>query len=65
MISTSTVVIYTSVALRRSLYRALVGASVLLIDSYYIGWSFAVLPVWVLLISVYILDDNQRGRQGA
>jgi hypothetical protein len=24
-------------------------------------WSFAVLLVWVLLISVYILDDNLRG----
>jgi hypothetical protein len=37
-------------------------ALVLLIGSYYIGWSFAVLPAWVFLISVYILMDNLRGR---
>jgi uncharacterized membrane protein len=34
----------------------------LLTGSYYIGWSIAVLPVWVLLISVYILVDNLRRR---
>jgi hypothetical protein len=34
----------------------------LLASSYSIGWSFAVLPVWVLLISVYILVDNLRRR---
>jgi hypothetical protein len=33
--------------------RLLVGV-VLLIGSYYIGWSFAVLPVGVFLLSVYI-----------
>ena len=37
-------------------------ALVLLIGSYYIGWSFAILPVWVFLISVYILMDNLRRR---
>jgi len=26
----------------------------------YISWSFVVLPVWVFLISVYILIDNLR-----
>ena len=35
-------------------------ALVLLIGSYYISWSFAGLPVWVLLISSYILIDNLR-----
>jgi hypothetical protein len=35
-------------------------ALVLLVGSYYISWSFAVLPVWASLISVYILIDNLR-----
>jgi hypothetical protein len=62
MISTSTVVVYTAIAPR---WIALVGyllALILLIVSYYISWSFAVLPIWVFLISIYILIDN-LGRQ--
>jgi len=62
MISTSTVVIYTGIAPRWIAFIGYLLASVLLIGSYYIGWSFAVLPIWVLLISVYILVDNLRGR---
>src|SRR5882762_7060149 len=60
MISTSTVVIYTGIAPR---WIAIIGyllALVLLVGSYYISWSFVVLPVWVFLISVYILIDNLR-----
>jgi hypothetical protein len=56
--STSTVVIYTTIAPR---WIAFVGyglALVLLIGSYYISWSFVVLPVWVFLLSAYILLDN-------
>lgn len=60
MISTSTVVIYTGIAPRWIAFIGYLLASVLLIGSYYIGWSFAVLPVWVLLISVHILVDNLR-----
>jgi hypothetical protein len=59
MISTSTVVIYTSIAPRWIAFIGYLLALVLLIGSYYIGWSFA---VWVLLISVYILMDNLRRR---
>jgi hypothetical protein len=62
MVSTSTVVIYTAIAPR---WISLVGyllALILLLGSYYISWSFAVLPVWVFLISIYILIDN-LGRQ--
>ena len=29
-----------------------------------IGWSLAVLPVWVLMISGYILMDNFAGVRG-
>jgi hypothetical protein len=60
MISTSTVVIYTGITPR---WIAVIGyllALVLLVGSYYMSWSFAVLPVWVFLISVYILIDNLR-----
>jgi hypothetical protein len=58
MISTSTVLIYTKVAPR---WIALLGyllACILLFGSYYISWSFAVLPLWVLLVSIHILIDN-------
>jgi len=61
MISTSTVVIFTGIAPR---WIAVLGyglALVLLLGSYFITWSFFVLPLWVLLISGYILIDNFRG----
>jgi hypothetical protein len=58
MISTSTVLIYTGIAPRWMAFLGYVLACILLIGSYYIGWSFAVLPVWVLLISVHVLIDN-------
>ena len=63
MISTSTVVIYTGIAPRWIAFVGYLLALVLLIGSYHIGWSFAVLPAWVFLVSVYILMDNLRGRQ--
>ncbi len=63
MISTSTVVIYTAIAPR---WIAFVGyglALILLTGSYYINWSVAVLPIWVLLLSVHILVDNMGWQQ--
>ncbi len=63
MITTSTVAIYTKFAPR---WIALLGyglALIVLVGSYYIGWSFIVFPLWVLLLSTYILIDNLR-RQG-
>jgi hypothetical protein len=62
MISTSTVVIYTKIAPRWIAVLGYVLACVLLIGSYYINLSFFVLPLWVLLLSIYILFDN-LGRQ--
>jgi hypothetical protein len=58
MFSTSTVVIYTGIAPRWIAYIGFLLALAVLISGHYIGWSLAVLPVWVLLISVYILMDN-------
>jgi hypothetical protein len=62
MISTSTVVIYTSIAPRWIAYIGYLLALVLLIGNYYIGWSFVILPAWVFLISAHIAVDNLRGR---
>jgi hypothetical protein len=62
MFSTSTVVIYTRIAPRWIAVTGYLLALVLLIGSYYIGWSFAVFPAWVMLISVHILMDNLRNR---
>jgi hypothetical protein len=60
MISTSTVVVYTEIAPRWIAYLGYVLACILLVGSYYISWSFAVLPVWVFLVSIYTLIDNLR-----
>lgn len=61
MFSTSTVVIYTGIAPRWMAYIGFLLALIVLIGGQYIGWSLAVLPVWVLVISVYILMDNLSG----
>jgi hypothetical protein len=58
MISTSTLAFYTAFVPRWIAYLGYALASILLVGSYYIGWGFFVLPVWVLLISIYILVDN-------
>ena len=60
MFSTSTVVIRTGIAPPWIAYIGFLLALAILIGSYYVGWSFAVLPVWVLLISIHILIDNLR-----
>jgi hypothetical protein len=60
MISTSTVAISTGLAPRWMAILGYVLALVLLLGSYYLTWSFAVMPLWVLLISVHILIDNFR-----
>jgi hypothetical protein len=60
MISTSTVAIYTEFAPR---WIALLGyalALILLLSSHLITWGFVVLPIWVFVISVYILADALR-----
>jgi len=61
MFSTSTVVIYTGIAPRWMAYIGFLLALTVLIGGNYIGWSLAVLPVWVLMISGYILMDNLAG----
>jgi hypothetical protein len=60
MISTSTILIYTRIAPRWIAFLGYCLAVALLFGSSYLTWSFVALPVWVLLISVYILIDNYR-----
>ena len=58
MISTSTVAIYTAIAPRWIAMLGYLLAAVLLFAGNYFSWSFAVLPLWVLLMSIHILIDN-------
>ena len=60
MFSTSTVAVYTGFAPRWIAILGYLLALTLLLGSYYITWGFAVLPLWVLLISIHILVDNFR-----
>lgn len=64
MISTSTVVIRTGIVPRWIAFLGFLLAMILLIGSFYMSWSIAVLPFWVCLISIYILIDN-LGRSSA
>ena len=65
MISTSTVVIRTAIAPRWIAFLGFLLAMILLIGSFFMSWSIAVLPLWVFLISVYILIDNLGGNSEA
>src|SRR4029078_1320506 len=51
MISTSTVVIRTGIAPRWIAFLGFLLALILLLGSFFISWSFAVLPLWVFLVS--------------
>lgn len=60
MITTSTIAIYTGFAPR---WLAILGYALsllLLIGSYYVGWSFMVFPLWVLVMSVYIFLSGMK-----
>ena len=65
MISTSTVVIRTGIAPRWIAFLGFLLALILLMGSFFLSWSFAILPFWVFLISVYILIDNLGGNSKA
>jgi hypothetical protein len=60
--TTSTLAIYTGFAPRWLAWVGYVMSTVLLFGSYYIGWSFILLPLWVPLTSVYIFVDNLYSR---
>src|SRR4029077_9999220 len=58
MMSASAIVLRTRIAPRWLAVAGFGGALVLLFGSDFISWNFAVMPAWVLMISVYILFDN-------
>ena len=62
MITASTLALTTGFAPRWLAIFGYILALLLLLGSYYISWSFVVFPVWVFLISFYILRDNLRRR---
>ncbi len=60
MVSTSTLVIYTSIVPRWIAILGYALAVALLVGSYFVTWAIVVFPLWVLLISLVILTDNLR-----
>jgi hypothetical protein len=64
MITTSTVAIYTGIAPRWLAILGFALALILLFGSFYISWSFLVFPLWVFLLSAYILRDSIRRPSG-
>ena len=62
MITASTLALTTGFTPRWLAIFGYILALLLLIGSYYISWSFSVFPVWVFLISFYILRYNLRRR---
>jgi hypothetical protein len=63
MISTSTVAMSTRFAPRWLAALGYLLAVLLLLGSSFLRWSFALFPVWVLLLSIQILAGNVRGRK--
>lgn len=61
MITTSTIAIYTGLTPRWLAIGGYVIAVVLLIGSSYFDWSLLVFPLWVLLVSLFILRDRSAG----
>lgn len=60
MFSTSTVIIYTGIAPRWIAITGYALALLLIVGSSYFGWSVVVFPIWVFLLSSYILIVNLR-----
>jgi hypothetical protein len=55
MITTSTLAIYTGFAPRWLAVLGYTLSLLLLVGSYYLSWSFIVFPLWVFVMSIYIL----------
>jgi len=60
MISTSTLAIRTGFTPRWTAFLGFTFALLMLLSGRYIDWIILVFPLWVLLISIYILIDNLR-----
>jgi hypothetical protein len=60
IISTSTLAMRTGFTPRWTAFLGFACALLLLLSGRYIDWILLVFPLWVLLISIYILIDNLR-----
>jgi ubiquitin C-terminal hydrolase len=58
MISTSTLAMRIGITPRWTAFLGFACALLLLLSGHYIDWILLVFPLWVLLISIYILVDN-------
>jgi hypothetical protein len=61
MITTSTLAVHTGITARWIAVLGYVSAAFILIGSGFLDWVLFVFPLWVLLVSVYILIENLRG----
>jgi hypothetical protein len=62
--TTSTMAIWTGIAARWIAYLGYALAAFLLFGGGFTDWTFLVFPLWVLLMSSYILVDNLRRASG-
>jgi MFS family permease len=62
MFTASTVFLYTGITPRSLAIAGYLLALLVLFGSYCISWSFYVFPLWVSLISIFIIIDNVRQR---
>ncbi|HEY2534229.1 MAG TPA: hypothetical protein VGJ20_40980 [Xanthobacteraceae bacterium] len=60
MFTTSTFAIYTALVPRWLAILGYVLALLLLLGSYYLRWSFLIFPLWVFLVSIYIVLSDLR-----
>jgi hypothetical protein len=65
MISSCTLFLRLKLAPRWIVFLGYGLALLLLFSIGYISWAALVFPLWTLLVSVYILIENYRGRRGA
>ena len=65
MISTCTLFVRTTVMQRWMALLSYALALVLLLSIAWVSWIALIFPLWVLLISVYILIENYRGKYEA
>ena len=63
MLTTSTLAIYTALVPRWLAILGYVLALLLLLGSYYLRWSFLIFPLWVFLVSIYIVIGDFRRSQ--
>jgi hypothetical protein len=65
MITTCTLSLRTRIIPRWMAFLGLALALFLVLNIGFVEWAIVVLPLWVLLISVYILIENYRGKPEA